>query len=109
MLCGKKWAIDVWRKGTAVPSGNWGDPAYAYLFTFSGVVQPFEASDGTRNNQRFANIRHLITCEITTDVTDADELIFKGETERVAFVEECESSIIDHLEIFTTNSQWERT
>jgi hypothetical protein len=113
MLVGRKYPIEVWRAVVATSgTGNWGntpgDPTYSYYGTFDGTIQPFEASDGNRNNERFPNIRHLIICPEDTDVAAEDELVFKGTYERVSYVDEWGSDVVSHLEVYTTASQWDR-
>jgi hypothetical protein len=109
MFVGAKYPIEVWR-ATVPPSGllNWGDPAYSYYGTFEGTIQPFEASDGNRNNERFPNVKHLIICPADTDVLAEDELVFKESYERVSYIDKWESGVISHLEVFTSASQWDR-
>lgn len=108
MLCGRYEDIDVWRF-TPATGINWGDPTWQYSHTFQGVIQPFEGSDGTRNSQRFSNVRHLITCPTYTDINEEDQLVFRNEYNRVVYIEHFESSIIDHLEIYTADTQEDKT
>jgi hypothetical protein len=109
MLIGKKEQIDIWRSVPATGISNWGDPTWEYHATVFGTVQPFDGITGNRNNQQFANIRHIIVVDSTTDIQKDDELVFKNIYERVDYVLPWESSIISHLEVHTTDTQWDRT
>jgi hypothetical protein len=109
MLLGRLQPVEIYRLTTATGIDNWGDPTYTYITTFSGVIQPFSSNEGVRNEQRFSNIQHLITCASGIDVLKDDELYMKNRYERISFIEEWDSDIISHKEIYTTNSQWDRT
>jgi hypothetical protein len=109
MLLGRSQPIEIYRLTTATGIDNWGDPTYNYVTTFSGVVQPFASNEGVRNEQRFSNIQHLITCASGIDVLKDDELRINTRYERIAYIEEWYSDIISHKEIYTTDSQWDRS
>ena len=114
MILGKMQDIDIWRATTPSGVGNWGDnlpDTYEYSHTIQGTLQVFEANDGLRNNQSFSNIRHLITCPFTADIRESDELVFhnrKDRYARVMYIEPFENGLIDHLEIFAADTQWDR-
>jgi hypothetical protein len=113
MLCGRKRDVDIWRATPATSgTGNWGyipgDPVYAYHHTSQMTIQPFEASDGFRNNERFSNVRQLLIAELTEDITDYDEVVIDNIHHKVAFVQPFSSSIIDHLEIYVAETQYDR-
>lgn len=113
MLCGRKRDVDIWRATVSTSgTGNWGsipgDPVYAYHHTAQMTIQPFEASDGFRNNERFANVRQLLIADLDEDIKDYDEVVIDNIHHKVAFVQPFRSSIIDHLEIYVAETQYER-
>jgi len=113
MLCGRRREVDIWRAAPATSgTGNWGnipgDPVYAYHHTAYMTVQPFEASDGFRNNERFANVRQLMIADVTEDIQDYDEVVVDNIHHKVAFVEKFDSGLMDHLEVYIAETQYER-
>jgi hypothetical protein len=78
------------------------------ITTFSGTIQPFTGDDGLRQGQMFENIRYMIVTASGTDVRKDDELWFYGQNNRVQYRQNWMSNILPHLEIYTTDSQWER-
>jgi hypothetical protein len=114
MILGDMVEIDVWRKTVPSGVGNWGDnlpDTYEYDHTFEGTVQVFEANEGNRNNQVFSNVRHLVTCSTDVDLIDSDELVFHNREDRyarVVYIEPFENSIRPHLEVFVSDTQWDR-
>jgi hypothetical protein len=109
MIVGRKEDIDIWRFSPATGINNWGDPTWEYSHTIRGTIQPFEGSEGTRNSQRFSSVRHLIVCDSDEDVTDADQLVFRNEYNKIVYIQDWTSGVISHLEIYTTNVQEDKT
>lgn len=113
MVCGRKRDVDIWRAVVATSgTGSWGDvptdPVYEYHHTMQAVMQPFEASDGNRNNERFSNVRHILTAALDEDIQDYDETVIDEIHRRVVYVETFDNGFIDHLEIYIADAQYER-
>lgn len=101
--------VEIWRL-TPV-TGTWGDPEYTYHHTARNVtVQPFQSNQYLRNNQMFANVTGLIITKGTEDVVDGDELVYCKDSSygRVQVVENWGSGVVEHKEVYTTYSQWDR-
>ncbi len=108
MLLGKLEQVDIWRLIPATGTGNWGGPTYTYHHTEWMTVQPFEASDGIRNSQRFSNTKSLLFADVDADVCEEDELIFKNKYERIGYLQEYDGELFSHLEVYTTDTQFDR-
>lgn len=107
-----KQDIEIWRQLPA--SGTWqaSEPDYAYHHTIRGVtVQPFSSNQMIRNNQLFANVIGIITCKITDDIIDGDELVYLKDSSygRVQVMEPWDSGIMPHKEVYVTYAQWDRS
>lgn len=101
----KQHPVEVWRLGDA-PTGNWGDPQLVYVFTFYAGIQPFTADEGLHDDQMMQNVRDLIMdSNVDEDVRYGDVLKYWNTYHRVAYLNPCRSGLIDHLEIYTTDTQ----
>lgn len=109
MFVGKKEPIDIWRYTPTTGIGNWGDPTWEYHTTIQGTIQPFDGITGIRNGQSFPNIRHILILDVGTDIQSNDELVFRNIYERVDYIQEWNSGLLPHLEVHTTDTQWDRT
>jgi len=101
--------IEIWR--LVPPSGTWGDGQFEYHHTVYDVtVQPFSSNELVRNNQKFANVMGVITCDIDEDIQDDDELVYLKDVSYglVHVVEPWDSDILPHKEVYVTKSQWDR-
>jgi len=112
--------IDIYRWSEISPSGEWGamSGAYAYSHTIQAPYQPFSSLASLRDRQMFANVTGLVTPPFATDIQENDELVIheniypsgqnQARYERVATIERFGASIIPHLEVYTTYTQWDR-
>jgi hypothetical protein len=103
----KDITIDIYRY--TQPLDNFSDPVWSFIGSFVGSKQPFTGDDGLHSNQQMENIRELIICyDMNLDLKKHDELKINGKFVRVAYIEIWDNDTIPHIEIFTTDSQWER-
>jgi hypothetical protein len=104
--------IEIWRSIPTSGIANWGDPQWSYHHTEGEItVQPFSSSQMFRNNQMFADVISVFTCDVDADIQDGDELVFikDGSYARVQVREKWDSGIMPHLEVYLSTSQWDRS
>ena len=98
--------MDILLYRSTAPATTWGDATFAYHHTISGVVQPFTGDDSLKAGQIFENVRDLITLNLNTDVLKEDVLYYNNDYHRVQYVQYYRNSVLSHIEVFTTDSQW---
>ncbi len=102
-----KKSIQVYR--LEAPIDNLSDPEYILVATIQGGVQPFTGDEAIHQGQGMENIRDLVVFDsATVDIKKSDELIYDGDTRRVAYIERFSSGVLPHTEVYTTDSQWDR-
>jgi len=103
----KQHLFEIWRYTQSYD--NFSDPTWMQVGTFYASKQPFTGDESLRSNQMVQNVRDmLVSYDLNLDVKKDDELKYNGETVRIGFIEIMDSGVIPHLEIFTTESQWNR-
>jgi hypothetical protein len=98
--------IDIWRY---VPPSGFVPDTHVFYTTVSGTFMPLSGSDAIRNNQKFADVKKLIICEIDYKeyFRDEDEVYVNNTWYRIRTVEAYEN-ILPHVAVYLGDSQWVR-
>lgn len=101
----KQTTLTVYRRTEA--STNWGDATYAALSpTLKGTVYPLSVDERIKAGQENKAAKEVVIIyDTAANIREHDELYYYGEYHYITGIEKHRSGFLNHLEVYTTDSQ----